>query len=380
MFTRQTFLMSAILLFILGCSKDNFKLNEITVTDDPVLAEILDFENELDAEYALETAQSEEAGTRGFGPPIYVKAGSKNAIQEAINSAGVNGKVILKSGMHYESDLLFIDKCMTLEGESGAVLITDTKPTVDFSDHIDPAIHVYGGVNVRIRNFEIRPKYDKGNVAILMRDADFAKVEDMTIKGHQVGIAIDESNLVKVNGNHVEGPDDWATDVYGTTGIVIMNGDKARFYDNFVTQNLFGIFGSGTKGKAYDNVLHNNFIGLILCKFAPPFVIDDMTEIASKDPASKWVVKENEAHHSGWGYLIIDGANNSYVYNNQAHSNEYYDIEIAGDSYRFGEFTPTAKKTLVSAGKYQNVTIKDCGVHSQVFGGNKIDTSEDPCF
>ena len=77
--------------------------------------------------------------------------------------------------------------------------------------------------------------------------------------------------------------------------------------------------------------------------------------------------------------LVIDGANQNYLVNNKAGNNGRYDIELAGDSERFGFFTPTSRETTVDTGKYPDLTIKVCSVDDTVIGGQLVDTTADPC-
>ena len=79
------------------------------------------------------------------------------------------------------------------------------------------------------------------------------------------------------------------------------------------------------------------------------------------------------------GYLVIDGANNNLLLNNDASGNVSYDIELTGDSERFSFFTPFSFENKVVAGKFQSISIKDCGVDNTVKGGMQVDTSVDLC-
>jgi hypothetical protein len=63
----------------------------------------------------------------------------------------------------------------------------------------------------------------------------------------------------------------------------------------------------------------------------------------AQQSAVSWTTRDNDCHDNfDVGYLVIDGANNNRLTNNAAARNANYDIELVGDSYRFGFFTPTS--------------------------------------
>ncbi len=79
------------------------------------------------------------------------------------------------------------------------------------------------------------------------------------------------------------------------------------------------------------------------------------------------------------GYLVIDGANNNFLKDNNASNNGTYDIELTGDTFRFGFHTSKSFENKVVAGKFQNIRIKNCGENNTVKGGQLVDNSVDPC-
>ena len=80
------------------------------------------------------------------------------------------------------------------------------------------------------------------------------------------------------------------------------------------------------------------------------------------------------------GYLVIDGANNNTLINNQGGNNARVDMELTADTYRFGFLTPKSFDNFVDARSHQDLTIKDCGDNNRVVGGVQIDTGVDACF
>jgi len=105
-------------------------------------------------------------------------------------------------------------------------------------------------------------------------------------------------------------------------------------------------------------------------------------ELAGSDASAiQWrVIGNNASGNFDAGYLVIDGANNNRLADNDALSNGTYDIELAGDSFRFGFLTPKSFENSVIAGAFPNLKIKNCGENNTVVGGNLVDNSQDPCF
>ena len=77
--------------------------------------------------------------------------------------------------------------------------------------------------------------------------------------------------------------------------------------------------------------------------------------------------------------LVSDGANDNYLANNAAFGNAVYDIELAGDSLRFGFFTPTSFGNVVAVGRNSSAKVKDCG-EANIVNGVTVDNDADPCF
>ena len=62
---------------------------------------------------------------------------------------------------------------------------------------------------------------------------------------------------------------------------------------------------------------------------------------------------------------VIAGGRRNYVINNSAGGNGDYDTEVAGDSERFGFFTPTSAENFVYIFEKEQ-TVKDCGFDNTV--------------
>ncbi len=130
-----------------------------------------------------------------------------------------------------------------------------------------------------------------------------------------------------------------------------------------------------------ENELLGNFIGVILCNVPQELPTPGGDIVGSETPATDWILRGNHAHDNfDIGYLVIDGASENLLINNEGGGNGRYDIELAGESERFGFFTPTSLKTKVVTGKFDDLTIKDCGIDDKIVGdATLVDTDADPC-
>lgn len=163
-------------------------------------------------------------------------------------------------------------------------------------------------------------------------------------------------------------------------GIVVINGKSVSVHDNWVCGATIGIWVSDENGDASGNTTQGNALGFVLCH-PRGFVISG--EVVSADlSATGWTVYENNSVGNMWGYLVVDGCHHNFLTNNSAALNSMYDMELTGDTMRFGFLVPKSHDNIVVQGlKYKGLKIKDCGTDNQVFGHvNLVDTDADPCF
>jgi hypothetical protein len=160
----------------------------------------------------------------------------------------------------------------------------------------------------------------------------------------------------------------------------VINGINARIEGNDVSGAIFGVWCCDKNGIYQQNYTHGNLIGMILCKVPENGILlpsGNFTGAALA--ATNWKCKNNQSDNNAYGYLVIDGARDNLLENNAAGNNAAYDMELTGDTYRFGFLTPASVNNTVKAGAYQNITIKDCGINNKVTGGIQVDTNLDPC-
>ncbi len=324
---------------------------------------------------------------------VTVPAGSVDALAGAIDAAGANGTVILEAGTHTESGGVVIDAPVSIVGEPGAVLASNTTPATDYPLEVEAALYVLGTSRVSIQGLELRPAdAAEGNTAILIEESSNVSIRNNVItgtdiggalRGYQFGVLIQHGRHVEVRGNTIFTTSSWLTgEVPEAHGIVVINGAFARLSDNQVANGLFGIWACDANGRADHNTISASFVGLILCNVPDGnFLISGSTG-GSERPATGWQVHSNLASGNfDAGYLVIDGANSNHLSNNAAADNGTYDIELTGDSYRFGFLTPKSYDNQVTAGSHPGLVVKDCGMDNHLTGFDQlVDNTIDPCF
>ncbi len=315
------------------------------------------------------------------GPVVEIPAGSVNALADAIAEAGEGGVVLLKSGQHHESGTVEINYKVSIVGETGATLISDTHPATT-TGIMKPALFIHNAPGVVIHGLHILPKGEIGGTAIFVENASGVHIYENKIEEHEFGVIVQKGDRASINKNTIVGSSGWLTGEIGVAeGILLVNGSFAEIKGNRISNTLLGIFASDRKGLLQGNELFGNFIGIVLCNVPLEIPTPGGEIVGSETNATKWIVRENRSHDNfDIGYLVIDGANNNLLVNNQAGNNGRYDIELAGETERFGFLAPTSRDSKVVLGKYSGLTVKDCGVNDQITGDAVlVDTVADPC-
>ncbi len=315
------------------------------------------------------------------GRTVTLPAGSHDGLAAAIANAGKKGTVKVEAGVHTESQTVTITHEVKIIGECGAVFEFATQPWPPASE-VDPALHIKNADDVVIWNLEIRPAGSIGGTAILVEDSEDAIIGRNTMRGHQFSVLVEGGDEAEIYKNTIVAANGWQTGNPSIVhGIVVINGKKVEVENNDISNALFGLWACDEKGEAERNTFHANFIGLILCKVPANFFPLPGGKLAGAAlPATRWQAEGNNATGNfNAGYLVIDGANNNRLKDNNASNNGTYDIDLTGDTYRFGFLTPKSFDNKVVAGKFQNIRIKDCGENNVVIGGQLVDNSQDPC-
>lgn len=335
-------------------------------------AELQEMDRFLMAPYADLENRDKEA--------IRIPAGSADALADAIAQSLDGGTIVLATGLHTESATVTVNKRIRIVGESGAVLEAGTAP-MEAVGFVQPVIHIKGAGGVSISRLTIRSTSPIGGTAILVENAPRTVLSGNTITGFQFGMIIENSDRNWIAFNTVNTSPAWMTgEIIYATGLLNINGERNGVMGNTFTSSFLGSFTSDKDGIFIGNEMYGNAIGALLCKVTP-LVFPDQTVHQAAFSCQDWLYVGNSSHDNfNIGYLIIDGANENELQGNKAANNGNYDIELAGESMRFGFPTPTPEcfNNRVVARDY--ITVKDCGSGNTVVGGTTIDTAVNPCF
>ena len=302
---------------------------------------------------------------------VIVPGGSVDGLEAAIAEAGPDGEVVLAAGLHKISGTVMVDIPVSIVGEDGAIL--ESSNLTD-DEGVKAALHILGADGARIENLIIQTPVDANvaaNAGIVIESASDVQIVDSQITGHTNGILVEYGDRTLLKGNAV---------VTTKDGIIVINGKDVSIQDNWLTCARFGMWLGSEQGDVSGNTMQGNYVGLLLCS-PRNFLISGEVRI-TESPATGWMVYQNNSFGNAWGYLVFDGANNNLLMNNAAALNTSYDIELGGESERFGIVTPTSSNNTVIQGlNYKGLKVKVCGVNNQALGHvNLVDTTEDPCF
>lgn len=378
---RKSFILLGIicLLFTWSCQKEALAPSPEIVDESQFLQ--LNTLEDLEA-FDKMVASEAVATSRGLrtGKIVRLRANSRNELQAAIQAAGRFGLVILEKGNHYEDETVLIEQSVYILGRSGAQLISNVR-LVDEIGVVQPAIHVNNTTRVTIWGVQLEARADGGGTGILVENSTNTVIARSTLNNFQAGIMLEQGDQTTMWRNNISiTPRGLSDNLALAFGITVINGDDARIIGNKITGGVFGIWACDRNGVAQNNEAYGNLIGLILCNV--PLSIPLASGVTgSQEPGNNWLARDNFAHDNfDVGYLVIDGANNNTLIDNQGGNNARVDMELTMDTERFGFLTPRSFENNVVAGKFPNLTIKDCGTDNVINGGVQIDTSVDACF
>ena len=323
---------------------------------------------------------------------IVVPAGSVDALAQAIEDAGDGGTVILASGNHNESSSVTVSSNVCIKGETGAILIVDTKPVASIDENLDPALFVLGSNGFCIENVEFLPADTIGGVGIYLENSPNSLIRNCKFTKHQFSIMLQNSDKTKVENNIVEAA--LASIPVGSYGLIVVNGKGVEIRNNKFSKGLFGAWLCDEDGIFEDNQCFSNHIGVIPCavpdsSLAAPRASSFVYTMA---PPINWIIRNNECKNNLWfGILLFDGASECLVEDNDCSGNGIgspwgeVDIELGKDwavQPVFGIPVSITRNNTVKAGNYPNVRIKDCGENgtNTITGGIAIDPNVEPCF
>ncbi len=314
------------------------------------------------------------------GNTVELGAGSADGLQGAIDEAGAGGTVLIKAGEHMENGLVTIGHEIHLRGEEGAVMTFSNKLAPVTDPALDGGIHFLDASQSSVQNIDFRGGIGGSGVLMFVEESHRMNIRDNVISNFQFAVLIQNSNRLRISKNTITGQSDWLADPNSTSlGITVINGRACSLVGNTINNNVFGIWMCDKGGLSWGNSTFGNFYGQILCKVPfGDFMDFQGQEIGAEQSASNWLVAMNADYDNFYaGIVVIDGANKNTLLANKGGGNASYNVELAGDSQRFGFFTPQSFKNWVYSFKDQ--VIKDCGEGNRVSGGVKVDVGVDIC-
>ena len=370
-------------MLLIGCQKD---LN-VQDTPQPKATDQSQYYEPSKAYLASLEALTKKSNlsTRAACHWIELAAGSIDALAQAVNDACEGGVIYFKAGTHTENKAITITKRLYLVGEAGAVLkfksqLSQLSPSGTMT--LNPSLHFNNAPQSAVLNLAIQTLDSDGSTAILFENSNESAVINSKITQFQSAIMVEQSDRVAIMRNTVVGSSAWKTGAAASgESIVVINGKSVYISDNDVSNAVFPIWPCDKWGTCERNYTHDSFLGIILCNVpAGGYILPSGKAVGALSPTTGYKVRDNNSTDNlTAGYLVIDGANNNIIENNNAARNGTYDMELTTDTYRFGFLTPKSYNNTVNAGAYQNIRIKNCGENNTVVGGVQVNTATDPC-
>ncbi|MEP7269716.1 MAG: right-handed parallel beta-helix repeat-containing protein [Saprospiraceae bacterium] len=315
--------------------------------------------------------------------PIHIAAGTTDKLNAAIAASENGDVIILDPGDHFETGTVWITKSLTITGY-GANLIFSNTPAFTSSTVLPWTFKAAMYINKSGCISTIRGIHFKGadaipGLCIFVENSKDVRILSNTFENWQESIVMYNSEYCTIWRNKISANPGWTTGVIPESdGIVLSDGSHNQIIENEVENAVLGIFTGGTLGIDFSNNTHNCLYGQILCKVPSGLYVVNGFTVNTNASTSNWIAMfNNSTDNYAAGYLLIDGTNKDYLDHNKASNNAAYDIELTGDSYRFGFFTPKSFNNRVSA--YGWLKVKDCGDNNKVYGGSLVNNTLDPC-
>jgi nitrous oxidase accessory protein NosD len=267
------------------------------------------------------------------GATVYLAAGSVDALEDAIATAGPHGTVVLEGGLHSESATVTIDIPVRIVGEDDAILEVHTIPDDDPPFEINAALHIYRTAGVVVDGLTLRPTAVPAGDGILIQDSPHVTLKNNAISGFNVGVWVQRGNHARITRNVLESM---------RFGAIIVNGTQVS--------------------------ITSTVVGILLCQLLGPFVWPDGVEEDAALPATRWLVANNDSHNNVVGYVLTDGANMNLLSNNAASDNTDFDILLEGEFDEPPDYFPPASQNLIVLGRYKDLSVLDDGVDNVVIG------------
>lgn len=326
-------------------------------------------------------AMLEEPDNQGHarsGNTVELPAGSVDALQAAVDEAGEGGTVLVKFGEHIENGLVTVGHRVNIIGEDGAEIIFFNPFNNTFPTPLVGGLYLHHAPKSSVRNIDFIAGNDEAGFCVVVENSNQVVLQKNSFLNFQYPITVAESDRVSIHKNIVTGDPDKIFNP-DNLGITIITGRSASIINNKVSGFVFGIWACDKGGISWENETHGNFFGQIICKVPDGGLINPAGEsLFAIEPGNHWLHAFNNSHDNLYGgIVVVDGGFKNTLLANTGSGNGAYDVDLVGNTERFGFFTPTSSGNRVWS--YPNQIVKDCGENNKVIGGTKVDTSVDPC-
>ncbi len=363
-------------LFLVSCQKDKVST---TTTDDyqQFLAEAEQRLADADA-----GALAEEAVYVSGRAPGVLPAGSVDGLADAIAEVGPYGTVVVESGLHIETGTVIISHPVRIVGEPGAVIQSTTHPAEGLPYVVDAAIYIDHARQVHIEglSFVPDPATGQGGTGILVSYSDRAFIRDNDFSEYLQAVVVHKSDQARIFYNRATGLYSEGFATFTSYGFIVASGQNNYLKGNAAEDFWGNYFVSGQDGILNKNTATAGEDGFIFCTYPPVLFTPSGEEaIAAEVSSTGWLAVRNTAQNARKGYVVIDGANNCRLVNNNSLNNPVYDYEIVGPTERFGPpALPTTFNNVVIINDSGDVT-KNCGDNNRVYGGTLVGLTVEPC-
>lgn len=313
---------------------------------------------------------------------VSLPAGSVDGLQAAIAQAGPWGKVVVQSGMHYESGTVTVTHPVRIIGKKGAVIqsATQNPEITGFPVEFPAALFINGADFVQVRNLEFVPASGVGGVGISVLNSDRVYLRGNTFTDFYSGIWSQDAAHLLITRNVIEGPLDKGV---FSTGLFHFSGERAKLLRNEIRDFETCFFVCEENGLMVGNETQGGNFGYILCKWPDGFfAMPGNNIVGAQVPAIDWITVGNDGDsHALASYLITDGAEDNLLVGNGSSNAASYDFELTGDIQSdFLGLRPAAVNNTYIAGGIQNQIVKDCGIGTTLIGNySLVDLTIDPC-
>jgi nitrous oxidase accessory protein NosD len=181
----------------------------------------------------------------GSSTPVTVPAGSVNELAAAIAAAGGGGTVVVASGPHTETGTVLVSNPVSIIGQPGAIIETESAPSPAYPLAITPLLHIQNTSGVTVQGVWFRPPSGgAANTAVLVENAPHAEIAENRITDFQFGVIIQRADHSVVRNNEIRTTRRWALDpadpqfVVETDGIMLNSGHFVQIVGNQVSDSL----------------------------------------------------------------------------------------------------------------------------------------------